>query len=109
MPELPEVETVVRDLRDPLVGRTIVKLKVSKLALRRRWTRKHAALLVGRSVLGVGRRGKWILIDLGGPWLLVHLGMTGQFTVASADVPRGNHTHFVFTLDDGRELRFRDI
>jgi formamidopyrimidine-DNA glycosylase len=109
MPELPEVETVVRDLRGPLVGRRFLKLEVSKLALRRRWTKKHAALVVGRTVHGVMRRGKWILIDLDGPWLLVHLGMTGQFTVTDADATRANHTHFVFTLDDGRELRFRDI
>jgi formamidopyrimidine-DNA glycosylase len=47
------------------------------------------------------------LLDLGEPWLLVHLGMTGQFTVSNG--PREDHTHFVCTLDDHNELRFRDI
>ena len=108
MPELPEVETVVRDLRGPLVGRSIVKLEVSPHTLRRRWTSAHTRRLVGRSVRAIERRGKWILVDLGGPWLVVHLGMTGQFTIGSADAPRETHTHFVFTLDRG-ELRFRDI
>jgi formamidopyrimidine-DNA glycosylase len=108
VPELPEVETVVRDLRGPLVGRSIVKLEVSAQALRRSWSPAHSRRLVGREVQAIARRGKWILIDLGGPWLVVHLGMTGQFTIASADLPRQTHTHFVFTLDRG-ELRFRDI
>lgn len=110
MPELPEVETVVRDLRAELVGRRLAALRVGRKALRRKWSPRWNAQVVGRCVRGVERRGKWILVDLDGPWLLVHLGMTGQFTVAPAAELRQNHTHFVFTLDDGAyELRFRDI
>lgn len=109
MPELPEVETVVRDLRPLLVGRTIARIETSRLSLRRRWPRTASKSIVGREVRGVERRGKWILIDLGEPWLLVHLGMTGQFTVADAATARQDHTHFVFSLSDSFELRFRDI
>ncbi len=110
MPELPEVETVVRDLRPRLVGRRFAALRVSGKALRRAWSRRWNAQIVGQCVRAVERRGKWILLDLDGPWLLVHLGMTGQFVVAAAEKPRQNHTHLVFTLDDGKsELRFRDI
>ncbi len=109
MPELPEVETIVRDLRPLLVGRRILGIEVSKKPLRRKWSRAWNASIIGRSANAIGRRGKWILIDLGEPWLLVHLGMTGQFTVAPADVSRASHTHLVFHLDDGNELRFRDI
>ena len=109
MPELPEVETVVRDLRSLLVGRTFAGIEVSRKALRRKWSRSWVATLLGQRVDGIHRRGKWILIDLGEPWLLVHLGMTGQFTIAGADLPRETHTHIVFTLDDANELRFRDI
>jgi formamidopyrimidine-DNA glycosylase len=66
-------------------------------------------LLVGRSVMAVERRGKWILIDHGDPWLVVHLGMSGQLGVADARIKRAKHTHIVFALNDGqRELRFRD-
>jgi formamidopyrimidine-DNA glycosylase len=109
VPELPEVETVVRDLRGPLVGRRLRAVQVSRKRLRRRWSAAWAGLLVGRTIGAVERRGKWILIDLGGPWLLVHLGMTGQLRVTGADEPRLPHTHVVFALDDGRtELRFRD-
>lgn len=110
MPELPEVETVVRDLRGPLVGCRLSTLQVSRKALRRRWSARWTPMVLGRTVLSVNRRGKWILIDLGGPVLVVHLGMTGQFVVAPSILPRADHTHLVFGLDDGmQELRFRDI
>ena len=110
MPELPEVETVVRDLRPCLVGRTIRKVETSRLALRGGGKPKTPLKrIVGQTIHSVTRRGKWIRIDVGGPWLLVHLGMTGQFTTTDATTPRKNHTHFVATLDDGRELRFRDV
>jgi formamidopyrimidine-DNA glycosylase len=108
VPELPEVETVVRDLRPLLIGRTIAKIEVGVKPLRRPWSRTWNKRLLDRTVRAIGRRGKWILLDLGDPHLLVHLGMTGQFTVAS-DSPRQDHTHLVFTLDDARELRFRDV
>jgi formamidopyrimidine-DNA glycosylase len=110
VPELPEVETVVRDLRGPLVGRSLSTLKISRKALRRRWSPAWKAAILGRVVRLVERRGKWILIDLDGPVLLIHLGMTGQFVVAPAAQPPQDHTHVVFGLDDGvHELRFRDI
>ncbi len=109
MPELPEVETVVRDLRPLLVGRSFVKIAVGRKALRREWSRDWEEQLIGQRVQAIERRGKWILIDLGAPWLVVHLGMTGQFTVVSADKPRETHTHVAFTLEDGGELRFRDV
>ena len=108
MPELPEVETIVRDLRPLLIQRRFETIKVGRKSLRRKWRRAWETELLGQRVHAIGRRGKWILLDLGAPWLLVHLGMTGQFTVVSADQPRQPHTHIVFTLDDGNELRFRD-
>ncbi|HVK18847.1 MAG TPA: bifunctional DNA-formamidopyrimidine glycosylase/DNA-(apurinic or apyrimidinic site) lyase [Fimbriiglobus sp.] len=110
MPELPEVETVVRDLRPLLVGRRFVALRVGRRKLRRPWKRDWAARLVGATVAGVRRRGKWIVLDLdAGPRLVVHLGMTGQFTVAKSDEAMKDHTHLVFELNgDAGELRFRD-
>src|SRR5262245_1556918 len=110
MPELPEVETVVRDLRPHLVGAAITGLCVSRFPLRRPWNHGWRSLIIGRSVRSVDRRGKWIRIDLGGPLLLVHLGMTGQFTVRPAAHRREDHTHLVFALNGGaQELRFRDV
>lgn len=110
MPELPEVETVVRDLRPLVVGRCFNRIEVGTKTLRRAWSTEWDDILQGRTVQALLRRGKWILVDLDGPWLLIHLGMTGQFTCCPAHEPRQNHTHVVFTLHPGgQELRFRDI
>ncbi len=109
MPELPEVETVVRELRPRLVGRRITAARGGRLALRKPWRPGRARVLTGRRVDAVTRRGKWIVVGLGGPFLVVHLGMTGRLTVVDAAVPREPHTHLVFCLDDGGELRFRDV
>ncbi len=86
MPELPEVETVVRDLHPLLVGRRIEGVRVSRLALRKPWVRGWGRRLTGRRVEAVRRRGKWIVAELDdGARLVFHLGMTGQLTVAPAD------------------------
>lgn len=123
MPELPEVETVVRDLRPLLTGRTITGVHLSKQKLRRPWKTKWNAEVVGSWIEGLRRRGKWILIDLsrragdlspqvkGGlttPVLRIHLGMSGQLTVVPATEPHTDHLHVVFALDNSTELRFRD-
>jgi formamidopyrimidine-DNA glycosylase len=111
VPELPEVETVVRDLRPLVTGRRLTAITVGRKNLRKRWKPAWKNALVGQRVAAVERRGKWIFLTLDRGWkLVIHLGMTGQLTVAPARTPRANHTHVVFALDDGRdELRFRDI
>jgi formamidopyrimidine-DNA glycosylase len=111
VPELPEVETVVCDLRHRLVGRRLLRVHAGPKPLRRPWRPEWGKLLLERRVRGVSRRGKWILILLdGGVHLVCHLGMTGQLTVVPAKLPRPPHTHLVFDLDRGRsQLRFRDV
>jgi formamidopyrimidine-DNA glycosylase len=110
MPELPEVETVARSLRPHLVGRTVGKLETSGLALRAPVDKKRiAAACVGARVEGVRRIGKYLLVDLSrGDVLLAHLGMSGHFEVAGDDEPRAPHTHAVFFLDGGGQLRYVD-
>jgi formamidopyrimidine-DNA glycosylase len=111
MPELPEVETVVRDLRPHLVGRSILSVRVGRKRLRRPWSAAWGPLLVGRRVERIDRRGKWIVADLdSGVHLVIHLGMTGQLRVMPVEQPRAPHTHLVMRLDGpAEELRFRDI
>lgn len=111
VPELPEVETVVRELRPRLVGRRIAMVTASKKPLRRRWNPRWATLLKGRRVISVVRRGKWIRINLDCDLnLVIHLGMTGQLVVVAGREPLAPHTHLVFDLDGGREqIRFRDV
>jgi formamidopyrimidine-DNA glycosylase len=111
VPELPEVETVVRDLQPLLVGREIASVRVGKRRLRRAWSGNWGRQLVGRRIVDVRRRGKWIRVSLEGDLaLVVHLGMTGQLTVNPASAVLADHTHVVIGLDDGQsQLRFRDI
>ena len=111
VPELPEVETVVRELRPLLLGRRLKTIAVSRHPLRKPWQREWVSLLRGRRVAQVRRRGKWIILDLEhNMHLVIHLGMTGQLTVAPRRQPSAAHTHLVFSLDRGRhELRFRDV
>jgi formamidopyrimidine-DNA glycosylase len=109
VPELPEVETVVRDLRPRLTGRRIVTVRAGDKPLRRAWSAEWAARLAGRTITAIRRRGKWILLDLDRGLLVFHLGMTGRLTVGPAARPVEEHTHFAADLNDGRQLHFRDV
>lgn len=105
MPELPEVETVVRSIA-PLVGRRIVTAEFrAARVLRGGDPERMAARLAGRRIGAIRRYGKFILVSLsGGGYLLLHLGMTGR--LLRGGVP-GKHTHAIFTLDRG-VLQFDD-
>ncbi|HEY8867829.1 MAG TPA: bifunctional DNA-formamidopyrimidine glycosylase/DNA-(apurinic or apyrimidinic site) lyase [Candidatus Limnocylindrales bacterium] len=111
MPELPEVETIARDLRPHLVGATISGARLSwPRTLRTHEIAELDELLAGRRVEAVGRRGKQLVIDLsGGAALTVHLKMTGQLFVVPVDAPDDPYVRLALALADGRELRFRDI
>ena len=111
MPELPEVETIVRDLRPLLIERHFTHLTLSDQALRQPWQPEWSAQVLGGAIQSIRRRGKWMILNLAsGRRLVVHLGMTGQLTVTSSALPLEDHTHLVFTLDGGLEqLRYRDI
>jgi formamidopyrimidine-DNA glycosylase len=110
MPELPEVETVVRDLRPLLCGRRIVAVSAGRKALRFKWQRAWAPLVVGRRIESIERRGKWLVFHLHGDSLLLgHLGMTGQMRVVAKADAKEPHTHLVFALDNGHEWRYRDV
>jgi formamidopyrimidine-DNA glycosylase len=120
MPELPEVETIARELRPLIVGRTIVDASFD-------WPNQvkypvpadFVGAVRGREILSVDRRAKWVVIDLGPPGedskqatqpavLAIQVKMTGQLDVVPSDAPRDKHVHVVFSLDDGTELRLRD-
>ncbi|MBL0218459.1 MAG: bifunctional DNA-formamidopyrimidine glycosylase/DNA-(apurinic or apyrimidinic site) lyase [Myxococcales bacterium] len=109
MPELPEVETVRRTLT-PAIGGTIAAVWDSGMGLHMQRKPPRAALkkLVGATITGIRRIGKYLLVDTDGPsTLLVHLGMTGRLRIQAKGDPRAKHTHVVFALG-ARELRFSD-
>lgn len=110
MPELPEVETIAADLRPHLVGRTIVRCELNfPTIVRHPEPEIFVVSVAGMRIESVRRRGKYIMLELGNELLLVvHLGMTGQLRLVPAETPMLKHTHAVFTLDDGRHLRYRD-
>ncbi len=112
MPELPEVETIRRDLEPQLVGRRIVGLELRwPRTLDRPPTRAEAeALLVDQRITGLRRRGKYLLFDLqSGAILVIHLRMSGRLGVVAADSPEPVHLRACLLLDDGTALRFVDM
>jgi formamidopyrimidine-DNA glycosylase len=109
MPELPEVETVVRMLRGGLAGAMLGNVLCCRADMVYPPGINLARLLPGRQVSGVGRRGKRILIHLGdGEILCVHLGMTGQLTICPAEASVKSHTHLIVELGQS-QLRLRDV
>jgi formamidopyrimidine-DNA glycosylase len=109
MPELPEVETIVRDLRRLLPGATIAGVEVVHPDLIEGETETFARALRGRSVGGVSRRAKNIVLDLGDDRLVVNLGMTGRLLVLSAGETEPSHPGVRFRLEDGRTLLYHDV
>lgn len=111
MPELPEVETIVRGLDPGLRGRVISGADLLFPPLLRRASVQDLAALAGKRIAGVRRRGKMILIECrGGPTLVFHLKMTGQLLLAERGAPRDKHVRLVITFRDAKsELHFRDI
>jgi len=98
MPELPEVETVVRTLRPALIGRRILNAEFRQLRVLIGSPHKTIEALSGRRIKSIERHGKFIAIRLDRGYLVVHLGMTGKLLV-NADPTK--FTHAVFTLDRG--------
>ena len=111
MPELPEVETIAADLRPQLVGHLIERVEsLYPGMVRHPDAELFKAGLRGRRIEALTRRGKYLLFHLDSHELfVVHLGMTGQLRVMQPDAPVEPHTHLVLRLDDGRQLRYRDV
>jgi len=126
MPELPEVETVMRGLETVLTGKRIAQVRLARGDLRFPFPPDFAKRIEGRLVLRLMRRAKYILAFLeGGEVLILHLGMSGRFTIidakgrmqalgefydesAAPDGGRGPHDHVVFTREDGLRVVYTD-
>lgn len=110
MPELPEVEMIRRVIEPQLRGRAVEHVSVRRAeVIARPPAEAFCRRIAGQRFDGMARRGKFLLFRFaGGDRLLLHLRMTGCLLVTPADAPEEKHTHVVFQLDDGRQLRFSD-
>jgi formamidopyrimidine-DNA glycosylase len=127
MPELPEVETLVRRLREPVIGRTLEAVTVHwKRTVAQPAPQEFARMLRGYTVQAIDRRAKYLVFTLARRaeanaavskrtamtptlFLLIHLRMSGKLSVVDRTEPVAKHDRIVFDLDDGRQLRFNDI
>jgi formamidopyrimidine-DNA glycosylase len=135
MPELPEVETLVRRLREPVIGRTIENVTVYwKRTIARPAPKEFARMLPGYTVESIDRRAKYLVFTLTPQastalrsthtkhtrpfapdavtptlFLLIHLKMSGKLSVVDQTEPVAKHDRIVFDLDGGRQLRFNDV
>ena len=110
MPELPEVETVLRGLRPRLQGARIVRLRVRERRLRWPVDSRIGQKTRGRKIIAMQRRGKYLLMQLDRGGLLAHLGMSGSFRLLDANAHHriARHDHYDLITDNGALLRYHD-
>lgn len=111
MPELPEVESIRNSLTGAIQGATITGVEFGAFTgcLANLEPAEFQRSVTGQRLESVGRRGKYLLLGLSsGDTIAVHLRMTGELTVVDHHTPLPKHQHLALTLDDGRELRFKD-
>ncbi|MGB9698527.1 MAG: bifunctional DNA-formamidopyrimidine glycosylase/DNA-(apurinic or apyrimidinic site) lyase [Thermodesulfobacteriota bacterium] len=110
MPELPEVETIVRNLREKLIGLQIGEVKIFLKKCIQGSGVNFEKNLIGRRISAIERRGKYIIIHLDHDLaLIIHLRMTGSLLFLTSAAPIDKHTHLIFTfLSPPWQLRFVD-
>ena len=110
MPELPEIEAIKRVIEPQIQGLAIEQVTVNRPeVIAHPAADEFCRRLTGQVFAGIQRRGKFLILCMeSGDRLILHLRMTGCLLVAPEDYPEEKHTHFVFHLSGGRELRFSD-
>lgn len=111
MPELPEVETIVRELAPHVKGQHVTSVRIiPPYSNTNPPPQELAKLLTGRSIAALLRRGKYLIFKLmGGGALVVHLRMSGALLLKKAGAEVNNYTRAVITLENGSEIHFRDV
>lgn len=111
MPELPEVETVRRTLKELILHKQIQSVSISwpKIIKRPLEVEQFSDALVGQTILDIKRRGKFLLFYTEIYALVSHLRMEGRYALSESNEPVDKHTHVIFHFTDGSELRYRDV
>ncbi len=109
MPEMPEIETIVRKLRKVLIGKQIAGVRLSGLPLRKPIGDTFASKLCGRTIRKIVRRGKYLILELEPrAFWLMHLGMSGRVLYHPPAGEVARHTHAIIKFSDSTELEYRD-
>jgi formamidopyrimidine-DNA glycosylase len=109
MPELPEVETVVRTLEFLIGGLKITGIDVLYPPIVKGDVSSFSSALINKRFTGFSRRGKYALYTIEDVVLMVHLRMEGRFYVMDHDSPIAKHTHVIFHLENGKQLHYHDV
>ena len=108
MPELPEVETTRRGIEPLVAGARVDRVVVRERRLRWPIPGEIERKLAGATMLGVGRRAKYLLLESERGTAIAHLGMSGSFSVVAAGTEPGVHDHYDVVFEGGKALRFTD-
>ena len=108
MPELPEVETSRRGIAPYLEGQAIERVVIRQRRLRWPVDREVDRRLAGATIVSVGRRAKYLLLNTADGSAIIHLGMSGSVFIVERGTPAALHEHFDLELGSGQALRFRD-
>lgn len=109
MPELPEVETVVRTLEHQIKNRRIEKIDIRYSKIVDYDLDKFCDLLIGQHFRNFKRRGKYLLFEMDDFTLVSHLRMEGKYFIMDDDAPFSKHDHIIFYLDNNKQLRYNDV
>ena len=108
MPELPEVETVRRTLKNFIIGKKIVDIQVHYDKIITGDTQKFVTSLTGQTIRDIDRVGKYLIFILDRDAFISHLRMEGKYHLVDASKPLNKHEHLTFVFSDGTELRYQD-
>lgn len=109
MPELPEVETVLRTLETKIKDREIVGIKVIYKPIVDLDCKLFKKKLIGQHFRDFKRRGKFLIFEMDDISFISHLRMEGKYYILNKDYPIDKHTHVIFYLDNGEEFRYHDV
>ncbi|MDD3308074.1 MAG: DNA-formamidopyrimidine glycosylase, partial [Acetobacterium sp.] len=108
MPELPEVETVRRTLKNFIIGKEITEIRVHYDKIVVGDTNNFVASLTGQTIQDIDRVGKYLIFILDRDAFISHLRMEGKYHIVDASKPLNKHEHLSFIFSDGTALRYQD-